>query len=376
MVKEKLPPDWEVSSLRDVCKSITDGTHFTPKYTADGIPFYSVENLTANDFVNTKFISEKDHLEMIKRCKPEKGDILMTRIGSIGDTKLIDWDVNASIYVSLALLKVEENIDPNYLYAYSKSEQFVKEVESRSLMNASPKKINMGEISSVEVIFPKSRTEQEAIAKALSDVDELISDTEKLILKKQNLFEGMIESSFSLETGAVSTQIKELCRVEKGEATFYDKDSTNGNYGYLNGGIDFSGLTDDFNDDGDTVVVSEGGNSCGYVNYIAKPFWCGGHAYRLLGFSGFQKYLFYAMKAKESQIMNLRVGSGLPNVQKKNLEEFSINVHLNSQEQNDVTQALDALSDEIIELIKEKAKYELIKQGMMNDLLTGKVRLL
>jgi len=100
-----IPEDWNVSTLQQLCRVIVDGTHFTPKYVSDGIPFYSVENVTSDNFSDTKFISQREHSELIKRCKPEKGDILLTRIGSLGNTKLIDWDVEASIYVSLALIK-------------------------------------------------------------------------------------------------------------------------------------------------------------------------------------------------------------------------------------------------------------------------------
>jgi len=146
--------EWETKRLGQLCRSIVDGTHFTPEYVDDGIPFYSVENVTANDFTNTKFISASEHEQLIKRCKPERGDILLTRIGSIGDTKLIDWDVNASIYVSLALVKVSECVDARYLYCYTKSQQFIKDIEDRSLLNASPKKINMGDIASVPIFLP------------------------------------------------------------------------------------------------------------------------------------------------------------------------------------------------------------------------------
>jgi type I restriction enzyme S subunit len=375
MAEVTFPSDWETATLGEVCISITDGTHFTPRYTSEGIPFYSVENLTADDFVNTKYISEVDHQEMIKRCKPEKGDILMTRIGSIGDTKLIDWDVNASIYVSLALLKVNDVINPAYLYAYSRSQQFVKEIESRSLLNAAPKKINMGEISAVIVHFPQSRNEQLAIARALSDIDELIAVTRQLLNKKERIFEGALQAEFSESSGATFTAVSDICNVTKGTAVKYDKEFIQGSFGFLNGGINFSGLTEFSNDSGDTVVVSEGGNSCGFVNYIPNPFWCGGHAYRLIGFNGVQKYLFYALKKSEPQIMGLRVGSGLPNVQKKNLSEFKTPIHMDPKKQENVVQFLDSLTNEIDSLKSELAKYECIKQGMAHDLLTGKVRL-
>ena len=97
-----IPSDWEIKTLNDLCISINDGTHHTPKYVENGIPFFSVENVTMNNFKNTKNISHEAHSKLIERCKPEKGDILLTRIGTLGETKLIDWDINASIYVSLA----------------------------------------------------------------------------------------------------------------------------------------------------------------------------------------------------------------------------------------------------------------------------------
>jgi len=96
---------WEFKQLGELA-TIRDGTHQTPKYVDSGIPFYSVEHVTSGDFKNTKFISEEEHRFLTRSVKIERGDILMTRIGSIGVCKLVDWDVNASFYVSLALLKI------------------------------------------------------------------------------------------------------------------------------------------------------------------------------------------------------------------------------------------------------------------------------
>src|SRR5690606_324745 len=95
---------WQTKKLKDVAK-IFDGTHQTPKYVDNGVPFYSVENVTANNFNDTKFISEEAFQKENKRVIVEKGDILMTRIGDIGSIRFIDWNVCASFYVSLALIE-------------------------------------------------------------------------------------------------------------------------------------------------------------------------------------------------------------------------------------------------------------------------------
>ena len=189
----EIPDDWDLIELGEVCKLINDGTHFTPKYVPNGIPFYSVESITNDNFTDVKFISEQEHLMLTKSFKIEKGDILMTRIGSIGDCKLIDWDVNASFYVSLALLKLNEKISPEFLYHYSKSNLFKKELEIRSLLWAVPKKINLGSISEIPLCIPASKKEQKEIVKILSDMDSEIKELETKRDKYTMIKNGMMQ---------------------------------------------------------------------------------------------------------------------------------------------------------------------------------------
>lgn len=176
-----IPTDWQVDKLQKFTARILDGTHSTPKYKEKGIPFYSVENVTSDNFTNTKFISEEEHKLLSKRCHVEKGDILMTRIGAIGDTRLIDWDVNASMYVSLALIKLKPGIDPNYILCYTKSIDFLREVHKYSLQNATPQKINMSEISKIMIKYPTDNKEQNKISDILLLSDKSINLTKKLI---------------------------------------------------------------------------------------------------------------------------------------------------------------------------------------------------
>jgi len=194
--KKRLPGfsgDWENIKLADICNCIMDGTHFTPTYVDSGIPFYSVETITNDSFSDTKYISEKEHELLIKRCKPEKGDILITRIGTLGQTKLIDWEVNASIYVSLALLKLRSNVCHEYVYGYTKSDQFVQDIEKRSLLHATPKKINLDQISSVPIMMPEDREEQIAISEVLKDMDAEITALEARCNKTQAIKQGMMQ---------------------------------------------------------------------------------------------------------------------------------------------------------------------------------------
>lgn len=183
--------DWEVKKLGEIAE-VRDGTHQTPTYVESGIPFYSVESITRNDFSNTKFISEEAHKQLTKTFRIEKGDILMTRIGSIGDCKLIDWDVNASFYVSLALLKIKTGFSASYIYHYSKSENFRREADINSLQSAVPKKINLGPISNIKIEFPLIE-EQMRIASILSDMEAEIEILENQLKKACQIKQGMMQ---------------------------------------------------------------------------------------------------------------------------------------------------------------------------------------
>lgn len=184
---------WKTKKLGQLCSFINDGTHQTPKYVKEGIPFYSVENVTNNNFKNCKYISEKEHLKLKQRCNPEKNDILMTRIGSIGECKLIDWDINASIYVSLALLKTNDIIRSDYLAHYINSKNFQKETIKLALPNATPKKINTQSIREIPIFYPSSKLEQREISSILTNIDLYIEDLKKLIEKKKFIKQGVMQ---------------------------------------------------------------------------------------------------------------------------------------------------------------------------------------
>ena len=187
-------PDWEKKKLSQVAK-IYDGTHQTPNYLESGIPFYSVEHVTANNFDTTKFVSVEVFDKENKRVKLEKGDILMTRIGDIGTSRLIDWDVNASFYVSLALIKQSDKIISKYLNQYISTRGFQSELWKRTIHVAFPQKINLGEIGECLVTIPYSK-EQEKIADFLATIDDKISRTQAQIEQTQQYKKGLLQNMF------------------------------------------------------------------------------------------------------------------------------------------------------------------------------------
>lgn len=121
-----IPEGWSWATLDQLSTKISDGVHKKPDYVADGIPFLTVRNLTAGkgmSFDRTSFISRDDHEEFCKRTKPERGDILISKDGTLGVTRVIETDREFSIFVSLALVKPVFRSMSSYLAAMISSPQ-------------------------------------------------------------------------------------------------------------------------------------------------------------------------------------------------------------------------------------------------------------
>lgn len=187
--------EWVEKTLNEITPLIFDGTHQTPKYTENGVPFFSVENLISGK--KNKFISKEDHIIATSKNKPEKFDILLTRIGNIGFPKVIDWDYDFSIYVTLAVIKKSQEFNSYFLQSFLQSDFYQKEIKSKSLLNATPCKINMDELRKTKILLPpdKEQKEQKKIASCFSFLDSLITaqseKIEQLKLHKKGLMQGL-----------------------------------------------------------------------------------------------------------------------------------------------------------------------------------------
>ena len=185
---------WKHYRLKEIVK-IYDGTHQTPNYINDGIKFVSVENISNLEGTN-KYISKDDYDKDFK-IKPEINDVLMTRIGDIGTPAIIDTNENYAYYVSLALLKSNQEIlFPKFFIQRILSESFQHELWKRTLHVAFPKKINKNEIGECNV-FICSKSEQEKIASFLTLIDKKIEKQKELVELLKKYKRGLLFSIFS-----------------------------------------------------------------------------------------------------------------------------------------------------------------------------------
>lgn len=228
--------------------------------------------------------------------------------------------------------------------------------------------------------------EQKRIAEILSTWDKAIETVEKLVANSQRQKKALMQQLLTgqkrlLDDNGVKfgdeweeKSIKSILTISKGQQLNRDTLNTTSVYPVINGGIVPSGYTDDFNTNANTITISEGGNSCGYVSFQKTDFWCGGHCYALKKLKLNLEFTYHLLKFNEIQIMRLRVGSGLPNIQKKDLENLEVSFPTNSHEQEKIAQVL-TLADQEIELYQQQLdKLKLEKKALMQQLLTGQKR--
>ena len=160
----------------------------------------------------------------------------------------------------------------------------------------------------------------------------------------------------------------EICEIIKGKQINGEFLSESGKYYVMNGGTEPSGYYSDYNVEANTISISEGGNSCGYVQFNPSPFWSGGHCYTIqeIADNVDNLYLYHFLKSKEDAIMKLRIGSGLPNIQKKDLAMFKIKIPTVEQ-QKAISTFLSSLErkaeiEERIQNAMQKEKQYLLRQ--------------
>ena len=186
--------DWEQRKLGELV-GIYDGVHQTPDYQDSGIMFLSVENIAT--LKSEKYISE-EAFERDYKVYPEKGDILMTRIGDVGTTSVVETAEKVAFYVSLALLK-PNGINSYFLSNAMKTNAFQKGLRERTLVTAIPQKINKDEIGKIDIFITNNDEEQKKIGAYFSNLDHLITLHQRKLEQTKTLKKYMLQKMFPQE---------------------------------------------------------------------------------------------------------------------------------------------------------------------------------
>ena len=308
---------------------------------------------------------EIDYSDLVRVNKPIKDRIITTendilvcaRNGSqrlIGKNAIIKKeDANNTFGAFMMVYRSNEN---SFIRPLLSTKRYFSQVGEN--LGARINQITTSDFNGFEFYFPDNHIERTKIAKLFRLIDDRIVSQNKIIEKLESLIRGIYKTL--LGESDQYRYLDELCEIKKGVQVNKEELSEKGLYYVMNGGITPSGYYDLYNTEANTISISEGGNSCGYVQYNYTPFWSGGHCYTLENISDVvdDRYLFHYLKANELQIMSLRIGSGLPNIQKKDLSAFRIPLPALNKQIN-IAKALDAL---LYKITVDKNIYSTYKQ--------------
>ncbi len=404
----RIPEDWEEISLGDVgevkmCKRIM-------KYqtSAKGdIPFYKIGTFgkSADAFIS------KDLYESFKSKYnyPKKGDILLSAAGTIGRTVVFNGEPSYFQDSNIVWIENDEHLLSNaLLYYIYKNLSWVTE-------SGTIPRIYNSIVKSIKFCIPVDKSEQIRIATALSNIDTLISELGKLIEKKRAIKQGAMQQlltgkkrlkGFSgcsayrqTEVGLIPKdwEIKSVNEVADNYTGLTYTPNDVGDFGTLvlrSSNIQDSMLHFDDNvfvnmvipcraivHEGDILICVRNGSSaligkCAYITQEADGMAFGAFMTILRATQIDRKFLYYVWQdARIQKQIHETFGATINQITAQDFKRIIIAMPTNMEEQSAIASVLTSMDDEISALEAKKAKYEQIKQGMMQQLLTGKIRL-
>ena len=177
-----IPEHWELSKMKPLTKLITDGTHQTPDYVDEGVPFLSIKDISSGkiDFSDAKYITEEAHQQLSKHAPIERGDVIFTRIGTMGVFVKVDTNQVFDIFVSVGLIKLKEHsINTDYFVYYMSSHNVLNYItQVKAGGGTSAAKFNLGDVARTIILLPNEE-EQKVIVSYLNskctEIDSLIN---------------------------------------------------------------------------------------------------------------------------------------------------------------------------------------------------------
>ena len=316
--------EWHKHSLGEIGETIIGLTYKPSDVVADnGIIVLRSSNIKNGVIDYSDLVRVNKHVK--DRIITKENDILVcSRNGSqrlIGKNAIIKReDINNTFG---AFMMVYRSNDNPFILPLLSTRRYISQVGEN--LGARINQITTSDFNGFEFYFPENHVERAKIAELFRLLDERIATQNKIIEDLKKLKSAISERLFKSVKG-FTVLLSDLCDIVKGKQINGENLSDSGNYYVMNGGTEPSGYYDNYNVEASTISISEGGNSCGYVQFNTSPFWSGGHCYSIQNIADKvdNMYLYHYLKSNEDAIMKLRIGSGLPNIQKKDLAMFKI----------------------------------------------------
>lgn len=357
----------DVYNLSEVTELVSDGTHFTPNYVDEGVKFISVKDVRKSsiDLNNTKFITVEEADKLDRRCKPQRNDVLLTKIGAtFGFASTIETDERFQIFVSLALLRPNSKILPKYLEVFLNSDLAYIQYE-RVIKGAGVPDLHLEDIRKIKIPLPSKEEQLRIVSKYQIAYDEktqkeiqakeLLQDIDTYLLEELGVDLPLRDNTYSNRTFEVkwseisgdrfdafsffnsavkieggifeNKKLRELATVNKGQS-ITSRNVVEGQYPVIAGGKTSPYSHNEYNYDGKTITISASGAYSGYVWYHNEPIFASDCAVIKSKDENVitMDFLSEILKLKQTEIYGLQQGAGQPHVYPSDLIKLNIPV--------------------------------------------------
>ncbi|SBS33690.1 EcoKI restriction-modification system protein HsdS [Marinomonas spartinae] len=422
-----IPNDWECVSIGELNPFVTSGSRGWASYYSEfGNPFVRITNMERSSIYlnmnSTKFVSLPANSAEGRRTSLKDSDILISITADIGICSYVDSKLAKPAFINqhIALIRFENSlINPKFI-AYFLSSEAVQKLFQGSADQGAKAGMNLESVKKIKTALPKLE-EQTAIANALSDVDALLTELEKLIAKKQAIktatmqqlltgktrlpqfafysnneseevatnTEGAVEGKSQgvpkgkskgtkhSELGEIPVdwEVKELGRVciLKSGLGITSKDINSDSQFPCYGGNGLRGYTKTYTHEGDFALIGRQGALCGNIQFASGKFFASEHALVATPSKG-NDAKWLAIYLERMNLNQYSESSAQPGLSAEKLRLLKIIAPI-PEEQTAIATILSDMDSEIQTLEQRLAKTRQIIQGMMQELLTGRTRL-
>lgn len=395
-----IPDDWEVKEFGNYSTIVRGGS---PRPIQDfittnssGINWIKIGDVKPNDKYIVKTEEKIIPAGKSRSREVNPGDFILSNSMSFGRPYILK--INGCIHDGwLAIQNYHETFDVDYLYYLLGSDEVFKQYISMAA-GSSVQNLNKQKVSKLLVALPPTLAEQQKIAKALSDVDNAISTLEKLITKKKNLKQGTMQQLLTgkkrlpgfaptvvepvettkfkqTEIGEIPEdwEVKELGELCKSIASGKNKDKSSFGLYPVYGSTGVIGYTNKPSYNCDSILVARVGANAGFVNKVCDKYDVSDNTLVIkeitLNINFLKEKLIY------QQLNKMVFGSGQPLITGGQLKSLLFAFPPIIAEQTAIANVLSSMDKEIEALEAKLRKYRNLKTGMMQQLLTGKIRL-
>lgn len=410
-----IPMDWDLVKVDDLIDLLTDyDANGSFASVAENVKVYDFEKyawyVRSTDLENDSDLSEvryvdRESYNFLKKTSLYGGELLFLKRGDIGNVYLFEMKTKyATVAPNLYLLKLNDVSNSTYLYYYFKSNKGQKQLKSKNA-SSTLGALYKDDVKSIYVPIPPTLKEQKSIATALTDVDELITGLEKLISKKKDIKQGAMQQLLTpphkggkrlpgFEGEWVEKTLGEVADFYKGKGLPKSEIKDGGQYSCIHYGELFTKYTeiidnvDSKTDKSEDCFISRSNdvlmptsdvtpNGLATASSLFEDdIILGGDVLVIRPNEElYGAFLAFQVTTNRSQIMSLVSGTTVYHLYGSDVAKFKFMMPIQIEEQRAIVAILYDMDLEITQLETKKEKYQAIKQGMMQELLTGKTRL-